>query len=207
MWFRRRTPAKPLREPDAVYTGQGSASGAPADPGEANPTPTTGNTPQADRSQPTQKPGTPPGDPAPITYRDSSPSPVRQRPSQAPPQAEPLLFEVDPTLSSWLWTAAQARDLTPEELVAELLLRGLQQQAQRDRIETVLASLTPREREVVQLAARGLTNQQIAEALIISPETVKTHVRRALEKLGLQSKIDLRLLLLEGRVRWWKRNE
>jgi RNA polymerase sigma factor (sigma-70 family) len=106
-----------------------------------------------------------------------------------------------------LWTAAQARDLAPEELVAELLLRGLEQQAQRDRIEATLAALTPREREVVQLAARGLTNQQIAEALVISPETVKTHVRHALEKLGLQSKVDLRLLLLEGKVRWWKRNE
>jgi RNA polymerase sigma factor (sigma-70 family) len=161
----------------------------------------------ADRSRPPQKGDLPAIDSGATAYRDSPPPPVRQRPPQTPPRAEPLLFEVDPTLSSWLWTAAQARNLTPEELVAELLLRGLEQQAQRDRIEAVLAGLTPREREVVQLTARGLTNQQIAEALVISSETVKTHVRRALEKLGLQSKVDLRLLLLEGRVRWWKRNE
>ena len=58
---------------------------------------------------------------------------------------------------------------------------------------------------MARLTARGYTNQQIAETLIISPETVKTHVRRVLEKFTLHSKADLRLLLLDLGVRWWEK--
>jgi len=45
------------------------------------------------------------------------------------------------------------------------------------------------------LTLSGLTNRQIAAALVISPETVKTHLRHTLEKFELRSKADLRLLL------------
>lgn len=45
------------------------------------------------------------------------------------------------------------------------------------------ASLTPRELEVLQLLAEGLTNQQVAERLAVSPRTVKTHVQNLLSKL------------------------
>ena len=52
-------------------------------------------------------------------------------------------------------------------------------------------TLTRREREVVALVARGLTNRQIASELVISEHTAATHVRRILKKLGLQSRSQI----------------
>lgn len=51
--------------------------------------------------------------------------------------------------------------------------------------------LTDREREAVRLAALGLTNNQIADQLIISPHTVKTHINRAMTKLDARDRSQL----------------
>jgi DNA-binding NarL/FixJ family response regulator len=51
--------------------------------------------------------------------------------------------------------------------------------------------LTAREREVVQLAAQGLSNAEIGERLVISPRTAETHRANMLRKLGLQTQTDL----------------
>ena len=50
------------------------------------------------------------------------------------------------------------------------------------------AGLTVRELEVLRLVAQGLTNPQIAQQLILSPNTVHTHVRSILKKLGVSSR-------------------
>ena len=55
----------------------------------------------------------------------------------------------------------------------------------------LLDELTPREREVVALVALGLTNPDIAERLVISPATSKTHVSRAMLKLGAHDRAQL----------------
>ena len=114
-----------------------------------------------------------------------------------------LTLELDDGLFAQLRLTARARGQSPETLTTNLLARGLEQEALRTQVETTLAILTPREQEVAWLTARGRTNQQIAETLIISPETVKTHVRHVLEKFRVRSKVDLRLLLLDLGVRWW----
>lgn len=54
-----------------------------------------------------------------------------------------------------------------------------------------LATLSPREREVLQLAAEGMGNPEIAEKLFISPRTAETHRANLMRKLGLQTTTDL----------------
>jgi DNA-binding CsgD family transcriptional regulator len=118
-----------------------------------------------------------------------------------------LVFEADAELGEEIRLAARARGLEPEVLAANLLARGLEHEARRVRAQAILESLTPREQQVTWRAARGQTNRQIAEALVISPETVKTHVAHVLEKLGVHSKADLRVLLLDLGVRRWEEGE
>jgi DNA-binding NarL/FixJ family response regulator len=67
---------------------------------------------------------------------------------------------------------------------------------------TQLDDLTEREREVVTLAAAGLSNQEIAERLVISAATVRTHVSRAIIKLDARDRTQLVVLAYEtGLVR------
>ncbi|NJP35047.1 response regulator [Micromonospora thermarum] len=54
-----------------------------------------------------------------------------------------------------------------------------------------LGQLTDREREVVALVAQGLTNHEIAERLVVSPATARTHVSRAMVKLGARDRAQL----------------
>jgi len=60
-------------------------------------------------------------------------------------------------------------------------------------------TLSPREREVLALLARGLTGEQIAERLVLSPETVRTHIRNAREKLGASTRVEAVTMALIAR--------
>jgi DNA-binding NarL/FixJ family response regulator len=61
-----------------------------------------------------------------------------------------------------------------------------------------LASLTAREREVLQLVAAGCSNQEIADELVVSPLTAKTHVARILAKMGARDRVHLVIAAYEA---------
>jgi DNA-binding NarL/FixJ family response regulator len=58
--------------------------------------------------------------------------------------------------------------------------------------------LTDREREVVGLVAEGLNNTEIAERLVVSPATAKTHVSRIMSKLGARDRAQLVVLAYQS---------
>ena len=60
--------------------------------------------------------------------------------------------------------------------------------------------LTPREREVVALVAHGLSNDEIAERMVLSPLTAKTHVSRAMTKLGARDRAQLVVYAYESGI-------
>ena len=62
--------------------------------------------------------------------------------------------------------------------------------AANDEHEEGLGSLTAREREVLNLLARGLSNRDIAEELVITNKTVKNHLSRIYEKIGVHSRAE-----------------
>ncbi len=81
-------------------------------------------------------------------------------------------------------------------LVARLVDRG----PSRNANPAVLAELTDREREVAGLVAYGMSNEEIAVALSISPATAKTHVSRAMLKLGARDRAQLVALAYQHRL-------
>jgi len=61
-----------------------------------------------------------------------------------------------------------------------------------------LADLTVREREIMALVATGRSNREIAEQLTVSPLTVKTHVNRAMAKLGARDRAQLVVIAFQS---------
>ena len=78
-------------------------------------------------------------------------------------------------------------------LVAEFAARAKEPAATAD-----LAALTDREREVMALVAEGLTNDEIAGRLFLSPATARTHVSRSMIKLGARDRTQLVVLAYES---------
>jgi DNA-binding NarL/FixJ family response regulator len=82
--------------------------------------------------------------------------------------------------------------------VTKRLVGEFAQRAKEPTASPALNSLTDREREVMKLVAEGLSNGEIAERLVVSPATAKTHVSRAMVKLGARDRAQLVVFAFES---------
>jgi DNA-binding NarL/FixJ family response regulator len=91
-----------------------------------------------------------------------------------------------------------------DALLAPAVTRGVVEEFARHRPAptppAALADLTAREAEVLELLARGRSNAEICERLVVSEATTKTHVARILQKLGLRDRIQAVIYAYEGGV-------
>jgi len=95
-------------------------------------------------------------------------------------------------------TVAAGESLLAPELTRRLIEEHVRRPAPHDGVPPELGELTERELEVFTLIARGRTNDEIAEHLVVSQATVKTHVNRILAKLGLGSRVQAVVLGYES---------
>jgi len=117
------------------------------------------------------------------------------------------IFRLDDEIGRALWKLAERERRPENEIAADLLSIAL---ARRQAAEVNLQywhTLTSREQEVTALVCLNLTNAEIAERLVVSPETVKTHVKNVLYKLHLHSKAELRQLLSDWDFGAWGAGE
>lgn len=98
-----------------------------------------------------------------------------------------------------------AKPFDPEELIKTVdyaLLRAVDLTRKRNEVSNArgrMATLTPREREIVGLVTRGLLNKEIADQLSLALVTVKVHRGRAMKKLGAGNPAELaRIVMLAG---------
>lgn len=80
--------------------------------------------------------------------------------------------------------------IVPPQMLGALLARLIRRRRERDEAMRRIANLTRREREVLGLLAQGADNAGIAQPLVISPETARTHVQNVLTKLGVHSRLE-----------------
>lgn len=79
--------------------------------------------------------------------------------------------------------------LSQEELIALLRLAGQSREEERE-ARASIEQITPREREVLQALAEGLSNKEIAAKLHVSVDTERTHMMNILNKLGVHSRLQ-----------------
>jgi len=140
----------------------------------------------------------------------------------APDERVAVLMLTTFDLDAYVYDALRAgasgfllKDVLPEQLIAAIrivasgdaliapaITKRLIEQFARSAPASVppagLEQLTPREVEVLILAARGLSNGEIADELILSQATVKTHIKRILCKLGVRDRVQAVVLAYEA---------
>jgi DNA-binding NarL/FixJ family response regulator len=100
-------------------------------------------------------------------------------------------------LAAAVRTAAAGDVLLAPRLLQRVLAERVVRSDRQARAEQLLARLSAREREVLLLVARGLSNDEVAARLVVAPATVKTHVSSLLDKLGARDRVQLVVLAYE----------
>lgn len=90
--------------------------------------------------------------------------------------------------------------LIPPRLLGPLLGRLIRRRRERDDAFRQMAKLTKREREILALLTDGADNNVIAQALVISPGTARTHIQNVLGKLGVHSRLEAAAFVIRNGI-------
>jgi len=121
---------------------------------------------------------------------------------------QPRVFLKDEELIAAVKDVAKQQSRSEEEIIADFTKVGLNQFLTQNEMEKRWSSLSHREQQVVALICLGYRNYEIAQTLVIAPETVKTHLQGIFNKFDLRSSKELRLALKSWDFRdWWEHNQ
>lgn len=111
--------------------------------------------------------------------------------------------EIDPSLIPLIESIADREGLSVTDTVNQLLSLAVGEQHIIDENLNLWETLTDREKETAAFTCLGYTNHEIAQKMVISPNTVKTHLRNTLQKFDVNSKAELQVLLASWDFRSW----
>jgi DNA-binding NarL/FixJ family response regulator len=100
-------------------------------------------------------------------------------------------------LINGIHTVASGDSLLSPSVTSRVIRRMTSEPVRDEHARTQLDVLTPRELEVLALIGRGLSNGEIASELVVEESTVKTHVKRILQKLTLRDRVQAVILAYE----------
>jgi DNA-binding NarL/FixJ family response regulator len=90
--------------------------------------------------------------------------------------------------------------LVPRNMLGALLAGLIRRRRAEDEAMRRMSGLTKREREVLGLLAKGADNDGIAQALVISPQTARTHIQNVLGKLGVHSRLEAAAFVMQNGI-------
>jgi len=123
-------------------------------------------------------------------------------------EEETRVFLQDEELIAVIKDVARQQKRTEQDIIADFTKVGLNQFWTQNELEDRWSSLSHREQQVVALICLGYRNYEIAEMLVIAPETVKKHLQHIFAKFNLRSSKELRLALKNWDFHdWWDHNQ
>jgi DNA-binding NarL/FixJ family response regulator len=90
--------------------------------------------------------------------------------------------------------------LIPPRLLGPLLARLIRRRREQNEAMRQMTKLTKREKEILALLTGGADNNAIAQALVISPGTARTHIQNVLNKLGVHSRLEAAAFVIRNGI-------
>lgn len=94
-------------------------------------------------------------------------------------------------------TASEGEPVVPAFMIPRILSHFHKQQQKDQQAELLRDKLSKREIEILEQLARGASNDEISEAFVLSPNTVRTHIQNVLKKMNVHSKLQATTLALQ----------
>jgi DNA-binding NarL/FixJ family response regulator len=116
-------------------------------------------------------------------------------------------LKVEQAVFSNLQKIADAQNQSVDELASELLTQAIEQRQQADTTEERWWSLSHREQEIIALHCLGYSSHEIGLRLTLSLNTIKSHLRNGMQKLGFSNRSELRKALADWDFAGWLKVE